>query len=158
MDNYPLDIDSGYVISAPIYLLITNQTCSFCGKSNEVILLATLIEPHEEDETKTLNSNEVFILNYVEALPDELLAPILKINPNYKIEHSFTANSNYYMTTCACGGHYGDFYVTAQTKEIAFMNPTALKIVKLVINGSWEIPCNYSYGALNAELLNAYGQ
>jgi len=99
-----------------------------------------------------LITNEVFILKYIESLPEDLYALITHQYPNYKIEHSFTAGADYYMTVCRCGGHYGDHYVSKQISETILLNPSVLRVKNLIDEGSWIIPCNYSYGSFDIDI------
>ncbi len=149
-----MDIEMGYIVTAPIFMLMTDLKCSLCDESNNVLLLATLNEPREKVDISAAISNEVFILNYVESLPDDLFTLILHHHPNYKIERSLTAEADYYMTVCGCGGHYGDHYVSNLISETMLLNPSALNVQKLINEGSWSIPCNYSYGSYDSNLLN----
>lgn len=149
-----IDMETGYIVTAPIFLLTIDQKCSLCEKSNSVFLMATLNEPCELEDAPVATSDEVFMLNYIESLPDDLRVLILQRHPNYKIERSLTTGTDYYMSVCKCGGHHGDHYVGNQIFETAFFNLSALRIEKLVNEGSWIIPCNYSYGACDSDLLN----
>ncbi|PPC91441.1 MAG: hypothetical protein CTY35_13605 [Methylotenera sp.] len=149
-----MDNEMGYIVTAPIFMLMTEQKCSLCDESNNVVLLATLNEPREKDDLSAVISGEVFILNYIETLPDDLYTLILDRHPNYRIEHSLTAGADYYMTVCGCGGHYGDHYVSNKISETMLLNPSTLNVQKLINEGCWSIPCNYSYGSYDSNLLN----
>jgi len=149
-----MDIEMGYIVTGPIFMLMTDQKCSLCDESNNVVLLATLNEPREKDDISAAIFNEVFILNYVESLPDDLYTLILHHHPNYKIQHSLTAGADYYMTVCGCGGRYGDHYVSNQISEIMLLNPSVLRVKCLINDGSWIVSCNYSYGSYDSNLLN----
>lgn len=85
-----------------------------------------------------------YLLSYVEGLPAEVLEAIAKRHPNFEIRYSLTAETDYYMTICECGGHYGDHYVRKQILIQALRAPAALKVEKLSDSGNWIIPCGYS--------------
>jgi hypothetical protein len=151
-----MNIDSGFVVTSPIFLLIANQACSLCGKENPIMSLATLnLSDPKDEEFESEMRGEGFLLSYIEALPDELLNQIFERHPNYRLEHSFTAATNYYMSVCECGGYYGDHYVHKQINSMAFLEPNNLKIDKIPTNGTWVIPCEFSPNISVADLLKA---
>lgn len=141
----------GLTISAPLYLVSATQTCNLCNKENEVVALATR---HLEDSDEPLEKDDGYLLCYIEDLPAELLEAVAKRHPNFEICHSLTAESDYYMTICKCGGHYGDHYVHKQLLDQAFRTPDELKVDKLFDSGIWTIPCGYSPCLSVGELLD----
>lgn len=144
----------GLFISGPLYLVSTNQPCNLCSKENVVVALATngLSDPDglQEDDGG-------YLLSYVEGLPADVLEAIAKHHPNFEIQHSLTAETDYYMTICECGGHYGDHYVQKQILHQAFRAPAALKVEKLSESGNWTIPCGYRQSLEIGELLDRQG-
>lgn len=143
------DSSEGAVISSPLFLLSTAQACSLCGKESSVIALAPAAarfddEPDEDDGC---------LLSYIEELPPEILAEIHKRHPNYEIQHSLTADADYFMTTCDCGGHYGDFHVFQQIADLAFRSPREVHVERLPLTGSWVIPCSCGQSSSIADLI-----
>lgn len=140
-----MDIRNELIVTAPIFLLTATQKCSLCGNDNLVASLATLnlLDPNDEDSVQQID-DEGFMLSYIKALPDELLVIFLKRHPNYRFEYSSTAEADYYMSVCECGGHYGDHYVHKKISDMAFLHPDTLKVEKLPVEGSWVIPCNFT--------------
>ena len=151
-----MNVNDGYVITSPIFLLVVNQACDLCKKMNPVMSLATLnlSDPSDEEFASEMRS-EGFLLSYIEALPDELLAEILERHPNYSLEHSFTSETDYYMSVCECGGYYGDHYVHKQLNTMVFLEPTLIKLEKLQVSGNWTILCNFTVTSSVADLLRA---
>lgn len=144
----------GLAISGPLYLVSATKACNLCSKENKIAALATRglsdpDEPHEEGDG--------YLLSYVEELPADVLIAVTERHPNFEIHHSVTADSDYYMTICECGGHYGDHYVQKQILDQAFRAPSELKVGKLFDSGNWTIPCGYSQSLELGELLNRQG-
>lgn len=121
-----MDITNELIVTAPIFLLTATQKCSLCGNDNLVASLATLnlLDPNDEDSGQQIDG-EGFMLSYIKALPDELLLLFLERHPNYRYEYSLTAEEDYYMSVCECGGHYGDYYVHKKISGMAFLHPDA---------------------------------
>lgn len=144
----------GLAISGPLYLVSATQACNLCGKENAIAALATsgLTDPDEPYE-----EGDGYLLSYVEELPVDVLLAVMERHPNFEIRHSETAESDYYMTICECGGHYGDHYVQKQILDLAFRVPSELKVDKLFYSGNWTIPCGYSQSLEIGELLNRQG-
>lgn len=141
----------GLAISGPMYLITATQACNLCGKENTIAALATkgLIDPDEPQE-----EGDGYLLSYVEDLPADVLDAVRKRHPNFEIRHSLTAESDYFMTICECGGHYGDHYVQKQILNQAFRAPSELKVEKLFDSGNWTIPCGYSQSLEVGDLLD----
>jgi len=59
------------------------------------------------------------------------------------------------MTTCECGGHYGDRYVQKQILNQAFRTPSELKVKQLFDSGNWTIHCGYSQSLEIGNLLDS---
>ncbi len=97
--------EEGITIYAPLFLVSSTQACNLCGKENTIAALATksLIDPDEPQE-----EGDGYLLSYVADLPADVLDAVTKRHPNFEIRHSLTAESDYFMTICECGGHYGD--------------------------------------------------
>lgn len=144
----------GLTISAPLYLVSAIKACNLCSKENTIVALATrgLTDSDERQE-----EGDGYLLSYVEELPADVLIAVTKRHPNFEICHSLTAESDYYMTICECGGHYGDHYVQKQILNQAFRAPSELKIEKLFDSGNWTIPCGYSQSQGIGELLDRQG-
>lgn len=144
----------GLAISGPLYLISATQACNLCGKENSIAALATkgLIDPDEPQE-----EGDGYLLSYVEDLPADVLEAVTERHPNFEIRHSLTAESDYFMTICECGGHHGDHYVQKQILNQAFRAPSELKVEKLFEAGTWNIPCGYSQSLEIGGLLDSQG-
>ena len=151
-----MDVNNGYVITSPIFLLVANQACNLCQKMNPVMSLATLSlsDPSDENFASEMQ-NEGILLGYIETLPEALLTQILELHPNYRLEHSLTASADYYMSVCKCGGHYGDHYVHKQIRTMAFLEPNNLRIEKILTNETCVIPCDFTSSGSVADLLRS---
>lgn len=149
-----METPDGLAISGPLYLVSASQACNLCGKENTISALATrgLIDPDELQE-----EGVGYLLSYVEDLPADVLVAVAKHHPNFEVRHSVTAESDYYMTICECGGHYADHYVQRQILNQAFRTPSELKVEKLFDSGHWIIPCGYSQSLEIGELLDRQG-
>lgn len=149
-----MEILDGLSITGPLYLVSTTQPCNLCSKENTIAALATkgLSDPAEPQE-----DGDGYLLSYVEDLPAEVLLSVTKHHPNFEIRHSLTAESDYFMTICECGGHYGDHYVQKQILNQAFRAPSELKVEQLFDSGNWTIPCGYSPSLEIGELLDRQG-
>lgn len=144
----------GLAIFGPLYLVSATQPCNLCSKENTIVALATkgLSDPDEIQE-----EGDGYLLSYVADLPPDVLDAVTKRYPNFEVRHSLTAESDYYMTICECGGHYGDHYVMKQIVNQAFRSPSELKVEKLFDAGSWIIPCGYSPSLEVGDLLDSHG-
>lgn len=131
----------GLAISGPLYLITATQPCNLCHKENIIIALAT---KGVSDSDEPQEEGDGYLLSYVADLPADVLDAVLKRHPNFEIHHSLTAGSDYYMTICECGRHYGDHYVQKQILLQAFRAPGELKVEMLFDSGSWTILCDYS--------------
>lgn len=144
----------GLTISGPLYLVSSIQPCNLCNKENTVAALAT---KHLEDPDEPQEEGDGYLLSYVADLPTDVLDAVAKHHPNFEIRHSLTAESDYFMTICECGGHHGDHYVQKQILNQAFRAPGELKVEKLFDSGNWTIPCGYSPSLEVGEQLDRQG-
>lgn len=144
----------GLNISGPLYLISSIQPCNLCNKENTVAALAT---KHLEDPDGPQEEGDGYLLSYVAGLPTDVLEAVAKRHPNFEIRHSLTAESDYFMSICECGGHHGDHYVQKQILNQAFRAPGELKVEKLFDSGNWTIPCGYSPSLEVGELLDRQG-
>ncbi len=140
----------GVTVSSPLYLVSAMQPCNLCGKENEVAAIATahLVDEFEPEE------GDGFLLCYAEELPEEVLAEVLKRHPNFEMLNSQTAGQTYYMSTCECGGHYGDHFVQKQLFQQIAYQQDQIKLEQLPVAGTWVIPCGYSQSSATWDLLN----
>lgn len=151
-----MNSETGLIVSSPLFLLITNQACTLCGKENQVAALATLnLDDPEDPEFSAYHDGDGFLLGYITELPVELLPLVLQRHPNYLRKFSVMADEEYLMSTCECGGHYGDHYVHRQILDEAFKEPEKLLVERLPIEGSLTIPCDYQASNSIAHLLHS---
>lgn len=149
-----MDAPEGLVLKSPLFLLTTTQKCSLCGKENPVVALATrTLESEDPEEFEGLES-EGFVLSNIEALPETILAEVVARQPCYQMRYSQTMGFEYFMSTCECGGHYGDHYVLNQILDQAFREPATLTIERLPVTLPAVIPCGYRMSDSIAYLLD----
>lgn len=144
-----METQEGVTISAPLYLVSATQHCNLCNKENKIVALATqhLVDEFEPED------DDGFLLCYAEELPEEILAEVLKRQPSFQKRDSATAGATYFMSTCECGGHYGDHYVQKQLLNQMAYKQSEVSAEQLPISGEWVIPCGYSQSMAVGEFL-----
>jgi hypothetical protein len=71
-------------------------------------------------------------------------------HPHFQKHTSKTAGTAYYMDTCGCGAHFGDFYLFSEPGGAFF--PTEeneagrITIEELPLTGIFELDCTYGMG------------
>jgi len=123
--------------TAPFYLLRSSEDCWKCGTSCRVVALAS-------------GAGEPFMLSSIESMPDEFLLAITAIHPDYELRYSQMVGSRYFMNTCKCGAHFGDFYLFSEPGGAFF--PTEddeaaeIEVIELPFHGSYPIACSPGIG------------
>jgi hypothetical protein len=123
--------------SAPFYLFRASEDCWKCGSSCRVVGLAS-------------GDDEPFVLSDIRSMPEEFLFAIIAAQPNYELRHSRMAETDYYMNTCSCGAHFGDFYLFCEPGGAFF--PTekdeaaGVEVIELPIHGEHSIDCSPGMG------------
>lgn len=140
----------GVVIESPLFLIGTEQTCNLCGKENTVVAIGTQRLTDEEIEPE---DDDGFLLCYIEEMPNGLLDEVLKLHPNFELRDSLTAGQSYWMSTCECGGHYGDHYVQKNLFCKISYEPEKVTAQRLNFEGKFTLPCGYSQGSATGEFL-----
>lgn len=119
------------VICENLYIFKMNRDCFRCGKSSEVVLLATDRSYALEDNYK-LNTN-MQILTYLEWMPRKLGDYMEKLR--YYPSYSKTVNSSYYMNHCPnCKCTHGDHFLHEVPNEAMYKHLFYKK----------SAPCRYS--------------
>jgi hypothetical protein len=140
----------GVIIESPLFLLSTKQACNLCAKENLVAAIAT---QHLVDEEIEPEEDDGFLLCYIEEMPSVLMAEVLKLHPNFELRDSLTAGQTYWMSTCECGGHYGDHYVQKNLFSKIAYEPETVTAQRLNFEGKLTLPCGYSQGSATGEFL-----
>lgn len=131
---------------APFYLLLGTQNCWKCGESCRVAGLAS-DEPAEEGDEEQY---EPFMLNNIQAMPDEFLAAIRRIQPAYEKRPSKMAGISYFVNVCRCGAFFGDHYLFAEPGGAFFPmddeEAGKVEVYKLPFEGTYEFNCSGGLG------------
>ena len=81
----------------------------------QVIALATMhLFEGDPEADNTENEDEPIILDNIAEMPKEILDHIRSLHPQYEKRMSKMAGSAYYMNTCSCGAHFGDFVIQSR--------------------------------------------
>ena len=140
-------------ITSPIYLLRSYESCWKCGSNEQVIAIATtsLVDEEEDDVPESICSQEEpALLNNIVNMPRVFLDHLRAAHPLFQKRMSSTAGHSYYMNTCTCGAHFGDFYLFSEPGGAFFPDNAeqakAITIEELPFEGSFEFLCSYSVG------------
>jgi len=138
-------------IASPIYLLRASETCWECGTRQEVIALSTRHLSDCIPEANALHAaDEPLILDNIIEMPPAILAYIRSVHPQYEKRQNKTAGFSYYVNTCSCGAHFGDYMLHLdphgafwpQNKELA----EQITIEELPFQGEFDFVCSYGIG------------
>ncbi len=138
-------------VSSPIYLLRASETCWECGSRQEVIALATRHLSDCIPEANDLHGDdEPLILDNIIEMPQAILDYIRSIHPQYEKRPNKTAGFSYYVNTCPCGAHFGD-YVLHLDPHGAFWPENKeqagrITIEELPFTGVFDFVCSYGIG------------
>ena len=143
--------DNALRVTAPIYLLRSTESCWRCHACQEVIALAFkwhLDKGLDADEQP--QEGEPLILENIRAMPQAIFAYIVSVHPHFEKRTSKTAGTAYYMNTCDCGAHFGDFYLFNKPGGAFFPTDEAeaanITIEQLPFTGTFEFDCSYGEG------------
>lgn len=129
--------------SAPFYLLFGSESCWKCNERQTVVGLAARDSEEGED-------SEPFLLQEIEAMPDELRAQIQMHHQNFEWRESRAAGYSYFMNTCPCGAHFGDFYLFSEPGGAFFPSTeedaAKIGILELPVEGTHGLACNPGFG------------
>lgn len=138
-------------VTAPIFLLRASESCWHCHTSQEVIALAfrwRVDKNHDEDEQP--EENEPLILHNIHTLPKPILDAVVARHPQFEKRTSKTADTAYYINTCRCGAHFGDFYLFSEPGGAFFpmdeKEASQITIEELPLTGSFQLDCSYGLG------------
>jgi hypothetical protein len=138
-------------VTAPIFLLRSTESCWRCHASQEVIALAFRWRlDKDQDEDGQPGENEPIILDNIHAMPTPLLDATVSRHPHFEKRTSKTAGTAYYMNTCDCGAHFGDFYLFSEPGGAFFptdeTEASRITIEELPLTGTFELDCSYGEG------------
>lgn len=138
-------------VTTPIFLLRSSESCWRCHASQEVIALAFRWRMDKsQDEDEQPEENEPLILQNIHTLPKPILDAVVARHAHFEKRTSKTAGTAYYMNTCCCGAHFGDFYLFSEPGGAFFpMDETEaspITIEELPLTGTFELHCSYGMG------------
>lgn len=138
-------------IASPLYLLRSSELCWKCGLVQPVIALAAVnILEDESGNDDPAIGNEPVILNDIAQMPKKLLDHIRSAHPQYEKRTSKTAGTAYYMNTCSCGAHFGDFCLHSEPGGAFFPDneeqASRITVEELPFTGRFMFRCRYSMG------------
>jgi hypothetical protein len=138
-------------VAAPVFLLRSSASCWRCHVNQEVIALAfrwCLDKDLSADEQP--QKDEPLILENIHEMPEAILAYLISVHPHFEKRTSKTAGIAYYMNTCDCGAHFGDFYLFNEPGGAFFPTDEAeagnITIEQLPFTGTFEFDCSYGMG------------
>jgi hypothetical protein len=103
-----------------------------------------------QDEDEQPEENEPLILQNIQTLPKPILDAILSRHRHFEKRTSKTSGTAYYMNTCACGAHFGDFHLFSEPGGAFFptdeTEASRITIEKLPLTGTVELDCSYGMG------------
>ena len=146
-----MNADNILRVTAPIFLLRATESCWRCHASQEVIALAfKWHQDKDQDADEQPAEGEVLILDNINTLPKPLLDAIVSRHLHFEKRTSKTAGTAYYMNTCGCGAHFGDFYLFSEPGGAFFPTDEAeaahITIEELPLTGTFELDCSYGMG------------
>jgi hypothetical protein len=138
-------------IASPVHLLRSPEPCWKCGLVQPVIALAAVnIVEDESGNDDPAIGNEPVILHDIAQMPKKILAHIHSTHPQYEKRTSKVAGADYYMNTCSCGAHFGDFYLHSEPGGAFFPDSEEqagrIMVEELPFTGKFTFRCRYSMG------------
>ena len=146
-----MDDNSILRVTAPILLLRSNESCWRCRAGRPVIALAFRWRVDKnQDKDEQPEENEPLILQNIHTLPKSVLDAITARHPHFEKRASKTADTKYYMNTCNCGAHFGDFYLFSDPGGVFFPmdenEASRITIEELPLTGTFKFNCSYGEG------------
>lgn len=147
----PLQSDPVIRVFSPLYLLRARQDCWRCQASQEVIAILTChLHELDPEHGEYVYEDEPILLQSIESMPGPILQHLLSVHPQFEKRSSKTAGTAYYMNTCSCGAHFGDFFLFSEPGGAFFPvsedDATAITIETFPFTGCFEFVCNYGIG------------
>lgn len=141
--------DDTIKVIAPIYLLRSFQACWKCGANQAVIAIATR-HLEETDPDALHEGDEPVVLESIEMMPAAILEYIRRVHPRYEKRASKMAGVAYYMNTCTCGAHFGDFYMHSEPGGAFYPmsedEARQILIEEMPFTGKYDFVCGYGIG------------
>jgi hypothetical protein len=146
-----MEDDNRLRVTTPIFLLRSTESCWRCHASQEVIALAFRWRlDRDQDKDEQPEENEPLILDNIHTMPKPLLDAVVFRHPHFEKRASKTAGTAYYMKTCDCGAHFGDFYLFSEPGGAFFPidenEASRITIEELPLTGTFELDCSYGMG------------
>jgi hypothetical protein len=93
---------------------------------------------------------EPCLLSSIESMPEEFRMAITAIHPDFELRHSKMAGSRYFMNTCKCGAHFGDFYLFSEPGGAFFPidddDAARIEVIQLPFQGDYPFACSMGVG------------
>ncbi|HSU53294.1 MAG TPA: hypothetical protein VLT36_04475 [Candidatus Dormibacteraeota bacterium] len=130
-------------VTAPIYLLRSTEACWRCHAVQAVVALAFRwkLDPSRKVSDQP-GEGETVLLKNIHRLPPEVQTCINALHPAFKKQPSRTSGTEYFMNTCECGAHFGDYYLFSKPGGAFFpMDQEQQKRIsreKLHLSGDFE--------------------
>ena len=139
--------------SPPFHILRCFTGCWRCGRSCPVTVITCMYQPTAEElgwdskDTETVwdydysndEPTEPSYLSLIQSLPEELLSPLLKLNP------VFGFDGRYYHNFCGCGSRFGEHYLFSEPEGAFFPMEEghfrAIEVYSLELQGELKIKC-----------------
>lgn len=138
-------------VTTPIFLLRSAESCWRCNASQKVIALAVRWRlDKNQDKDEQPEENEPLILQNIHTLPKSILEAVVARHPHFEKRTSKTAGTPYFMNTCDCGAHFGDFNLFSEPGGAFFptdeVEAAHITIEELPLTGTFELDCSYGMG------------
>lgn len=136
------------LVSPPIWLALSGESCYRCNKPTPVVLLVALRIQDLKDEWEHAITGP-FLLYHVQNFPPHLAAMILKIWPLYHLDSSKTLNLRSWMNHCRfCHAKLGDHYLVAEPEDafhpVTTEHAAALRFISLNHETVFRLQCSYA--------------
>jgi hypothetical protein len=138
-------------IASPIYLLRASEICWECGSRQEVIALATRHLSDCIPEANALHAeDEPLMLDNIIDMPPAILEYLRSVHPRYEKRANKTAGFAYYVNTCSCGAHFGDYMLHLEPHGAFWPDSKEqagrITIEELPFTGTFDFICSYGIG------------
>lgn len=150
MNNDAMD-KGKLMLTSPVYLLQSTAECWKCHSVQSVVALAaTTVREFDDGEFRELGGDDLIVLQNLVELPPEILEAIHRFHPQFQKRFSKTAECEYYMNTCSCGAHFGDFYLhndpDSPFRPMDEDDAPEIILRRLPLEGQFEVNASYSIG------------
>jgi len=107
--------------------------------------------PNELNESSADCGNEPILLDDIVGMPPEIFEYVLVRHAQFEKRKSKMARLDYYMNTCLCGAHFGDFFLHHEPGGAFFPDTEKeeglITIEELPFKGVFNFNCGYGIGS-----------